>query len=248
MWWVQLAPLNVWVLLPVLVDMLIASPASAPPRESAGGGGSSFDPDTALRVLYDEHALYLLGYAERFAADRGSAEDAVQETFLRAWRNLPRILGDDRPVRAWLLRVIRRVLIDAARAAAVRPMPVAEDAVPERAVDGGFDRVLDSWVLTDALARLTPEHRHVLVEVIYRGTPAHLIAARLGVPPSTVRSRVHYARRELSRLLHVLNGPLDPAACPAEARRNQAGLRRGTAVAGGVFSRGFVPLGSTPRL
>src|SRR5260370_39327363 len=173
MWWVQLAPLNVWVLLPVLVDMLIASPASAPPRESAGGGGGSFDPDPALRVLYAEHALYLLGYAERFAADRGSAEDAVQETFLRAWRNLPRILGDDRPVRAWPLRDIRRVLIGAARAAAVPPMPVAEDAVPERAVDGGFDRVLDSCVLSHALARLTPEHRHLLGDVIYRGSPSH---------------------------------------------------------------------------
>jgi RNA polymerase sigma-70 factor (ECF subfamily) len=192
--------------------MPTASHATAPPREPAGGDESPFDPDAALRALYAEHALFLLGYAERFAGDRGSAEDAVQETFLRAWRNLPRILDDDRPVRAWLLRVIRRVLIDAARAAAVRPMSVAEDAVPEPAVDGGFDRVLDSWELTDALGRLSPDHRHALVEVIYRGTPAHLIAARLGVPPSTVRSRVHYARRELSRLLHTPDDPLDPAA------------------------------------
>jgi len=177
---------------------------------SSTGSGSPARTSTGWRpAAPDERRRFLLGYAERFAGDRDSAEDAVQETFLRAWRNLPRILDDDRPVRAWLLRAIRRLLIDAARAAAVRPMSVAEDALPEPAVDGGFDRVLDSWVLTDALGRLTPEHRHALVEVIYRGTPAHLIAARLGVPPSTVRSRVHYARRELSWLLHIPDDPLE---------------------------------------
>jgi RNA polymerase sigma-70 factor (ECF subfamily) len=57
-------------------------------------------PDDALRTLYAQHRHAVLAYAEGFTQDRGQAEDIVQETFLRAWRHLPRLLADDRPVDA----------------------------------------------------------------------------------------------------------------------------------------------------
>jgi RNA polymerase sigma-70 factor (ECF subfamily) len=161
-----------------------------------------------MRELYREHALLLRAYAERFTGDRDEAEDAVQETFLRAWRNLPRLLGDDRSARPWLLQVLRRVLIDAARAAAVRPSSVAEDCLPEPAADDDVQRLLDRWLLADAVNRLSPAHRRVLVDVVCRGTPAQLLAAELGVPAGTIRSRLHYALRELRRHLGGLDIPV----------------------------------------
>src|SRR6476646_9499089 len=90
--------------------------ATAPPLAH-----HSNDADDALRTLYAEHGHALLAFAERFTGDRARAADTVQQTFLRAWRNLPQLLEDARPLRPWLLRVARRLLTDAARAARSRP-------------------------------------------------------------------------------------------------------------------------------
>jgi RNA polymerase sigma-70 factor (ECF subfamily) len=149
--------------------------------------------DDALRGLYVEHGAALLAYAERFTADRGRAEDIVQETFLRAWRHLPRLMADERPIRPWLLRVARRLLIDATRAAHARPQISDDDVSAEPMVDGGFDRLLDQNVLLDAMRHLSPAHRQIVIETFFVGTPMHLTAARLGMPAGTARSRLHYA-------------------------------------------------------
>jgi RNA polymerase sigma-70 factor (ECF subfamily) len=162
---------------------------------------ASDDAEDTLRALYAEHGPALLAYAEGFTRDRGRAEDIVQETFLRAWRHLPRLLADDRPVRPWLLLVARRLLIDAARAARARPLPAEEDQAAGPAVDGGLEQLLDQTVLVEALRRLSPAHRQIVIEAFILETPMHLTAVRLGVPAGTARSRLHYALAQLRRQL-----------------------------------------------
>jgi len=159
------------------------------------------DADAALRTLYAQHGQALLAYAERFTADRGRAEDIVQETFLRAWRNLPRLIADERPVRPWLLQVARRLLIDGARAARVRPILSQDAKAAEPAVDGGLNQLLDQTILLDAMQQLSPAHQQIVIETFFLGTPMHLTAARLGVPAGTARSRLHYALSQLRRQL-----------------------------------------------
>lgn len=164
-------------------------------------GQSAADADAALRTLYAEHGAALLAFAERYTADRGRAEDIVQETFLRAWRHLPRLLADERPIRAWLLQVARRLLIDANRASRARPALAGENPSREPTVDGGFDQLLDQTVLAEAMAQLSPAHRQIVVETYLLGTPMHVAAARLGVPAGTARSRLHYALGRLRQHL-----------------------------------------------
>jgi len=158
------------------------------------------DVGDALRLLHREHAAALLAFARWSTADRAAAEDAVQETFVRAWRHLPRLLDDGRPLRPWLRQVLRRVLIDAARAARAHPA-TSIDALAERGIDGGYDRLLERVQLDQALQRLTPAHREVLVEVYYHDASTQHVAATLGIPAATVRTRLHYARHSLRRLL-----------------------------------------------
>jgi RNA polymerase sigma-70 factor, ECF subfamily len=153
-----------------------------------------------LRAMFDDHAAALLAFAERYTT-RESAQDAVQETFLRAWRNLPRLRSDPRELRPWLIVVLRRLLIDAHRADRFRPVSVAENAVFDHAVEDGHDRLLDRWHLDHALEGLSPCHRQVLVEIYYRDTPSDRLAVSLGIAPGTVRSRQHYALRALRRQL-----------------------------------------------
>jgi RNA polymerase sigma-70 factor, ECF subfamily len=186
--------LNVSHLLDVLVVMLTN-------EASDTGTPTSADRDDVLRTLYAEHSRAVFSYAVHFTADRGQAEDVVQETFLRAWRQLPGLIEDDRPVRAWLLRVARRLLIDAARAAGARPGLAAGDRSVEPAVDGGLDHLLDQSMIVDALRRLSPAHQQIVIETFFVGRPMHLTAARLGVPAGTARSRLHYALGQMRRQL-----------------------------------------------
>ena len=64
----------------------------------------------------------------RFCRDSAAADDIVQETFIRAWRHLPQLRADDRPIRPWLFHVARNLATDAERAARARPVSVALEA------------------------------------------------------------------------------------------------------------------------
>jgi RNA polymerase sigma-70 factor, ECF subfamily len=170
-------------------------------RDSACDALSS-DADKAARQLYRCHRDALHSYIARFCPDWASAEDIVQETFIRAWRHLPQLSADDRPVRPWLFRVARNLLIDAERAARARPVTVQAEAAGEIADETGLDRILDRQLLTGALKQLSPAHRTVLVETLYHGRTAAAVARQLGIPDGTARSRLHYALHALRQQMH----------------------------------------------
>ena len=154
--------------------------------------------DAALRLLYEQHAAPLLAYALRLTGgDRGRSEDIVQETLLRAWRH-PEALDPDRgPVRSWLFTVARNVAVDAHRARRARPTEVGDEALALVPAVDEIEQALDTWLVADALATLSPDHRAVLVETYYRGRSVAEAATVLGVPPGTVKSRTFYALRAL---------------------------------------------------
>ncbi|SEG79264.1 RNA polymerase sigma-70 factor, ECF subfamily [Thermomonospora echinospora] len=162
--------------------------------------GSTAD-ERLLRALYAEHGGPLLGYALRLTGgDRQQAEDVVQETLVRAWRHPEALTG--RPVRPWLFTVARNLVVDAHRARQSRP---PETGLHEHAAlpDGGddIDRALESWMVAEALADLSPPHRAVLLETYYRGRSVAEAAKVLGIPAGTVKSRTYYALRALKLAL-----------------------------------------------
>jgi RNA polymerase sigma-70 factor, ECF subfamily len=158
------------------------------------------DHETALlRALQEEHGEALHAYAIRLChGDRQRAEDLVQETLLRAWRR-PESMDPSRgSVRSWLFTTIRNLAIDSWRRRSVRLTEVVTDQLPEQVPDlEETDRAVEAWTVADALNRLSPAHRQVLVECFYQGRSVAEAAARLGVPPGTVKSRTHYALRAL---------------------------------------------------
>ncbi|HEU5034392.1 MAG TPA: sigma-70 family RNA polymerase sigma factor [Mycobacteriales bacterium] len=154
--------------------------------------------DSALRLLYEQHAGPLLAYALRLTGgDRGRSEDIVQETLLRAWRH-PQALDPERgPVRSWLFTVARNIAVDAHRARQARPREVGDEALALVPAMDEIEQALDTWLVADALATLSADHRSVLVETYYRGRSVAEAASVLGVPPGTVKSRTFYALRAL---------------------------------------------------
>lgn len=136
--------------------------------------------------------------------DSHAAEDVVQETLLRAWRNFSALDESHGSVRAWLFRVARNIVIDEWRSKRYQNERYT-DQVPEpgNPVDQ-TDNLLQSWVVAEALTQLSSEHRAVLLECYYRGRSVAEASRRLGVPEGTVKSRTHYALRALRLALEEM--------------------------------------------
>ena len=134
------------------------------------------------------------------------AEEAVQEVFVRAWRAADRYDPLLSSLRTWLFAILRNVVVDMARARAVRPMLAAEPAVAPEVADtvDEFDRALASWQVEEALRHVSDEHRVALVEVHVRGRAYHEVAEDLGVPVGTIKSRVYYGLKALRLALEEL--------------------------------------------
>jgi RNA polymerase sigma-70 factor (ECF subfamily) len=173
-------------------------------------GSARFDLDeSGIRAAYEAHSGELFGFAIRSLDDRGLAEEAVQETFVRAWRYADRFDPAMGTMRSWLFAILRHVVIDLARARAVRPQPASEDTI-ERATEGvastedRLDRALLAWQVEEALRRIGEDHRRVVLETFYRRRPYAEVAAELGIPEGTVKSRVYYALRALRLTLEEM--------------------------------------------
>jgi len=167
------------------------------PRPAAGGRAADSTDEALIRTLYAEHGRALLVYVTRVTGDRHQAEDIVQETLVRAWRNAASLTPERGSVRGWLLRVARNIIIDRHRARQSRPTEVEESATEPPDDRNESDQVLDTLYMLDALGNLKLEHRAVLVEVYYRGRTLAEAADVLGVPVGTVKSRIYYALRAL---------------------------------------------------
>jgi RNA polymerase sigma-70 factor, ECF subfamily len=153
-----------------------------------------------LRVVYDEHATPLWRYTYSLVGDAGRAEDIVQETLLRAWQR-PHVLDQSTSsARAWLFTVARNLAVDEHRSARNR-REYRTDSPPERSTPDQSERAVDGWLIADALARLTTDHREVIVRAYYRGLSTQQIATELAIPEGTVKSRMHYGMRALRSAL-----------------------------------------------
>lgn len=156
-----------------------------------------------MQVLYSEHATALWRYTLGLTGDPGRAEDIVQETLLRAWQR-PNILDQSTTsARAWLFTVARNLAFDEHRSARSR-REFGMESPPEVPSPDQSDRALDAWLVADALAKLSVEHREVVVASYFRGLSTHQIAAELRIPDGTVKSRMHYGIRALRLALQEM--------------------------------------------
>ncbi len=164
------------------------------------------DDSELLRALHDEHAHALWSYVVGLTnGDRSRAQDVVQETLLRAWRE-PGVLDEtEGSRRRWLFTVAKRIVIDQWRSASRRP-EVLTDQVPEQVVDDLAQRIVDRQLVLAALQTLSIEHRQALFECYFRDASVAEAAENLGVPPGTVKSRTHYALHALREAIDGIGG------------------------------------------
>ena len=150
-----------------------------------------------LRELHDQHAQALWRYVVHLTGDRAMADDIVQETLLRAWRKPAVLDQSQQSARAWLFTVARNLVIDDKRSAHSQH-EFGTDTLPERmSAESETDAVLDAWLVSDALAELSIEHRAVIVHAYFGGRSTAEISRELDIPEGTVKSRLHYGLRAM---------------------------------------------------
>jgi RNA polymerase sigma-70 factor (ECF subfamily) len=138
----------------------------------------------------------LYAIAERILRDGYAAEDAVQDTLVRAWRDMWG-LRDPGAFDAWLHRLLVRSCADLQRRTWKTRLDVAVDAIDPPAGSDEVSQLVDRDALDRAFERLTFDQRAVVVLTHYAGLTGPEVAQILGIPVGTVASRLHYALRAM---------------------------------------------------
>lgn len=137
-----------------------------------------------VREACAAHSGELYSFAARSLGDTGLAEEAVRETFLRAWRSGHRLDRETGSPRTWLFAILRNVLIDLGRTRTVGDGDVGLSVE-------SLEQSLLAWQVEEAMHRIGELHRRVLIETFHRGRPYAEVATELGVTEETVKGRVY---------------------------------------------------------
>ena len=160
--------------------------------------------EPGLNHAFVAYRTELNGLARRALGSPQLAEEAVQETYARAWRSRDRFDPSHGSLRTWLFSIERNLLIDMAR---TRRRVEVRDATLERTAEPTVDDVesaMVSWQVEKAMGLLTPDHRAVIIGLYFHGATSREMAERTGVPEGTIRSRLFYALKALRLTLQEM--------------------------------------------
>ncbi len=158
---------------------------------------------TAMHILYSRHNVRVYRFILRIVRDNSMAEDLVSQVFLDVWRTAKQFEGRSQ-VSTWLLSIARFKALTALRQR--RFEDIDQEEVREIADDGetpesSLDRSSTSAILRACIAKLSPAHREIINLVYYHEKSVEEVGEIIGIPQSTVKTRMFYARKQLADLL-----------------------------------------------
>jgi RNA polymerase sigma-70 factor (ECF subfamily) len=165
----------------------------------------------AFALLVGAAVARLDAAARLILRDSDLARDAVQDAMVRAWRDLPGLRDPDR-FDAWLRKLTVNACIDAARRRRRRSIEVELTPVLMPSIADGSKRVAEREALDDALRRIDPEWRAIVVQHFFLGMPLTEIAVAMGIPVGTVKSRLHRSLQAMRVTLTDADPDIDPVA------------------------------------
>jgi RNA polymerase sigma-70 factor (ECF subfamily) len=166
--------------------------------------------EAALETLYEQYAPAVMGLALKMLGDRPSAEEIVQETFWRVWRNADSFCAQQGSFPAWLLGITRNLSIDMWRRRKARPQPIFdgdEEQQLENKPDLQADVTESAWTamkhvqVRQALNALPQAQREVVEMAFFGGMTRQEIAEAMGVPLGTIHTRARLGLQKLREAL-----------------------------------------------
>jgi RNA polymerase sigma-70 factor (ECF subfamily) len=157
----------------------------------------------ALEVLYVRNHARLHRFVMRMVRNEAVAEEIVSDVFLQAWRHADQFEGNSLAA-TWLLAIARFKALSALRQRSEAPLDerlaeaIADPADTPSTALGKKER---SEIVHKCLAKLAPHHREVINLIYYQGNKIEEVARSLGAPINTVKTRMHYARNQMAKLL-----------------------------------------------
>lgn len=157
----------------------------------------------AMQVLYARHHVRVFRFVVRLVRNEATAEDLISEVFLDVWKQAGRFEGRS-AVSTWVLSIARFKSLSAMRR---RPEAMLDEEQAEAIEDESDDPEVvaqkkdKSEALQRCLKELSPEHREVIDLVYYHEKSVEEVAAIIGIPEATVKTRMFYARKRMGELL-----------------------------------------------
>ena len=162
---------------------------------------------TALEVLYDRHGATVLGFALRIVGERTAAEDVLQETFWRVWKNAETFQPQRGSFTSWLFRIARNLAIDVYRRRNVRPQVIPGDddnasdldqtPDPDMDVASQAQSALENKQIRNALTSLPGAQRQIIELAYFHGMTRQEIAEATGEALGTIHTRARLALQKL---------------------------------------------------
>jgi RNA polymerase sigma-70 factor, ECF subfamily len=159
----------------------------------------------AMQALFARHNLRIYRFVLRMVGDNGQAEDLTSEVFLSVWQQAHRFEARS-AVTTWLLAIARyKALAELRRRpqAASSERESSDISDPADTPDVAFEIKHRGEILRKCLARLSREHREVIDLVYYHEKSVQEVAEIIGIGGNTVKTRMFYARKQLSKLLEA---------------------------------------------
>jgi RNA polymerase sigma-70 factor (ECF subfamily) len=157
----------------------------------------------ALKLLYMRHGGRVFHFIVRLVGNEATAEEVLNEVFLEVWRQAARFESRSQ-VSTWLMAMARfKALGERRRRSEVQ----LDDKVAAVMVDPSdtpsvsMEKHQRNAILRSCLAKLTPPHREVINLIYYQGNKVEDVAHVTGIPVSTIKTRMHYARSRMAELL-----------------------------------------------
>ena len=158
---------------------------------------------TAMHILYCRHNVRVYRFILRIVRDATTAEDLVSQVFLDVWRTAGQFQGRSQ-VSTWLLSIARFKALTAMRQ---RRFEDIDQEDVRQIADGcdtpetSLDRSDTSAILRACVQKLSPAHREIINLVYYHEKSVEEVGKIIGIPQSTVKTRMFYARKQLADLL-----------------------------------------------
>lgn len=152
--------------------------------------------DRLLTMLYSAHADALRRFVAGHVADAQARDDIVQETFVRAWRNIGRIDVENGNPRSFLFTTAHNLMVDQWRSRSRRGEVFTETELTVPTADT-VNKSLERILIGESLRRLSPDHRQVIKALYLDDLTVAEAAERLDIAVGTVKSRSYYALRAL---------------------------------------------------